>query len=118
MELKCNLRRNLYTLREHVTISFSLLLYVIVDQVNNKILELMSHNHGPDVLFSIWWGLHLLEKIVYFIVKNLYVIYSAHKNYPEFSGYIERKSSDQPKPRPINFVLSRGMCTEYKQNFG
>ena len=99
-------RRNLHTLREHAAISLSLLLYIISEQITIKVLESMSHIYGPDVLFSIWWGLHLADKIAYFILKNLYIIYSAHKDFPEFCGFVERNRSQ--KPRPITLEIVRG----------
>ena len=103
---KYNFRRNLYTLKENTLLAFSFVYYGFFEQISLKVLEGLSVSFEPDLLFTIWWISHLVDKLVFFILKNCYVLFSALHEYPEFFGY--QGKAEKIELRPIEIAIDRG----------
>ena len=90
-------------------LGFGFMFYGVFEQMTIKMLEQLSVSYEPDVLFTIWWSLHLLEKITVFIIKNIYVLYSANQYFPEFFGHNGKSFPGKSKPRRTSFIARRGI---------
>ena len=113
MSFTCNsvinlFRRNLYTLKENSILAFSLLVFTVLEQMTIKLCEILSETYEPDVLFTIWWSVHLLDKIIFINFKNIYVFISASREFPEFLGHYGKPFPGKMKPRTPSFTVKRG----------
>lgn len=94
-------RRNLISFKSHAWIVIFMWSYTVVDQLANKALEDNYQNLGTENVFKIWWTWHFAEKILMYFVKNLFIIFDAKKNFPEFDGHFGRIYPGSEKPRTI-----------------
>ena len=91
-------------MKENAIIAFGILFYLMLEQVLIKCLELISNSYEPDELFHIWWSVHLIEKIIFFVIKNIYVLYSAVKEFPEFTGNFGKSYPGKQSPRLVRYM--------------
>ena len=108
MSVFVNCRRNLYTLKENTILAFSLLVFTVLEQMTIKLLEKLSKTYGPDVLFAIWWSVHLFDKIIFINFKNIYILLTATREFPEFLGHYGKPFPGKMEPRSPSFIVKRG----------
>ena len=99
----------MYTLPENAVLGFGFMFYGVLEQITIKILEQLLISYEPKVLFTIWWSFHLLEHILVFIVKNIYVLYIAKQEFPEFHGHNGKPFPGQTQPKCTPVVAKRGI---------
>ena len=105
-------RRHLYTLTSQTVIATSIVFGIIFDQILNVLIELNYEYLGPDGAFKVWWYWKMVENILFFVVKNLWLIYIIMIKHPEVCKYEEKQYPDQEKPRAI----IPGKCLEKEKN--
>ena len=91
-------RRNLYTLSGQALLEFSVLTYIMADQLINILIEKYYTDLGPSGVFQCWWIFHLLEKITFLFLKNLW-IYHSSKDFHELHGHYGKSFPGYQKPR-------------------
>ena len=94
-------RRNLLTFKSHATIVILYWSYSVFDQLANKVLEENYEDLGVENVFRIWWTWHFVEKILLFPIKNIFIIYQAKKNFPDFDEIFGEPYPGTEKPRPV-----------------
>ena len=99
-------QRNLLSMKSQSIIALSIVFGIIADQCSNLFIEINHEYLGPVLSFRIWWTHHLLQMIMYFVVKNVWIFISAKKYYPEFSGYYGKPFPGTESPR----ISSPGIC--------
>ena len=102
-------RRNLYTLSGQALLEFSVLTYIMADQLINILIEKYYTDLGPSGVFQCWWTFHLLEKITFLFLKNLW-IYHSSKDFHELHGHYGKSFPGCQKPRFmgkrfLNFIV-------------
>ena len=93
-------RRHLYTLKSQTIITSSIAIGISFDQVLNLFIELNYQHLGPDGAFLVWWSWKLMESILFFVIKNIWLIYVVIKN-PEVCILAGRYFPGQQGPRPM-----------------
>ena len=92
-------KRNLLSMKSQSVIALSMVLGLLADQFSNFLIERYYNTLGPVVSFKIWWTHHLIQILMYFLVKNTWLLMSATKYYPEFSGYFAKSFPGTEPPR-------------------
>ena len=92
-------RRHLYSLTSQTVIATSICLGIIIEQVLNVLIELNYEYLGPDGAFIAWWALKMLENILFFVVKNIWLLYIIVVKHPEVCEYEGRQFPAQERPR-------------------
>ena len=82
-----NYRRNLLTIRSHALMSISILSYISIEQMLNKVLEIFYEDLAVKNVFAVWWTWHLMEKIVWFFLKHIFIIWEVKTTFPAFDGH-------------------------------
>ena len=95
-----NYRRNLLTMKQHSFMAFCLFFFLFTDQLFMKIIELLPKTTCSEDVFKIWWFFHLVEKIMLFPSKNIFILFSTRR-FPEFYGYTGQRLPGQEGPRQI-----------------
>ena len=93
-------RRHLYSMTSQAVIATCIAIGIISDQILNLIIELNYQSLGPDGAFTLWWSWKLLENILYFVIKNIWLLFIMIR-YPEVCCYEGKYFPGQRKPRTM-----------------
>ena len=107
-------RRNLYTLKENTVLALCLVTFCLSEHMTIKLCELLSSSYEPDFLFKIWSSVHLFGQIFFIIFKNIYVLVTATKEFPEFLGHYGKPFPGRMKPRLPKIILRKGEFQQMK----
>ena len=92
--------RNLLTFKEHTIFVVIIWAYIVFEQlILNNIIEHNYETLGERNVFRIWWTWHLVEKIVFFFVKNVYIIVNAGQNFSDYQGLVAKVYPGTEKPK-------------------
>ena len=111
-------RRNLIDLRSHSLLQIMILSYFCFDQlINNGFNEIFSPSLGSRGVFIVWWTIHLVEKIVFIFLKNIFILSDSYSKFPALFGYFENVFPDQPAPSSIRIGKRNVLHQRYSKIF-
>ena len=88
-------------MKSHLVIAVAILLYISIEQMLNLFIESYYDVLGAEGAFKVWWTWHLVEKFIFFFVKNVILFFDAKRNFPEFSGNFGSPFPGQEPPRSL-----------------
>ena len=87
-----------------------------MEQLFNIPLESSYAKLGADGVFKIWWFYQLLMFLQLYLILPCWLIWIAHKHFPEFSGFEAKPYPGQQKPRTQAIVPRREKANYTKEN--